>query len=131
VFSDDFAVHMMGVEDVAAGPMWKDAFPDAGPMTALNRGWVWRDGELAGLESAAITTRWDRDSGYPTGHRVRVTDTNGREHALEGTITAACSWHTWSNVNMLIALARWECEGRTGWGDSQTAAWSDFVHRCL
>ncbi|HEY3240960.1 MAG TPA: hypothetical protein VGL92_15435 [Acidimicrobiia bacterium] len=131
VFSDDFAFHMMGVEDPSTGPVWKDAFPDAGALTAINRGWIWRDGELTGLESAAITTRWNRDTGYPVAHTVRITGTSGLELSLEGTITASCSWSPWSNANMLISLARWECEGRVGWGDSQVATWTDFVHRVL
>ncbi len=131
VFSDDFAFHMMGVDDPSTGPPWQEAFPDAGAMSAMNRGWIWRDGELTGLESTCLATRWNLDTGYPVGHTLRITDTNGRELSLTGTITASCSWAPWSNANMLISLCRWECEGRTGWGDSQTATWTDFVHRCL
>ena len=85
----------MGVDDPSTGPFWRDAFPGAEAMTAMNRGWVWRDGELAGLESTTPATRWNLDA------------------------------------NMLISLCRWECEGRTGWGDSQAATWTDLVQRCL
>ena len=131
VFSDDFAVHMMGIDHPSTEPFWRDAFPDAGALAALSRGWVWHHGELTGLESSRLATRWDRDTGYPVAHTLEITATNGREYALTGTITASCSWNTWSNVSMLISLCRWECDGRTGWGDSQTAVWSDFVHRCL
>ncbi|MGH8974422.1 MAG: DUF7064 domain-containing protein [Acidimicrobiia bacterium] len=131
VFDDEFAFHMMGFEHPGSGPIWQDAFPDAEALTAVNRGWVWRDGELTGLQSAAITTQWDRDTGYPVAHAVQITDTNGRELSLAGTVTATCPWSTWSNVNMLIGLTRWECEGRMAWGDSQLAVWTDFVHRCF
>ncbi|MGH9036263.1 MAG: DUF7064 domain-containing protein [Acidimicrobiia bacterium] len=131
VFSDDFAFNMMGVDDPSTGPVWQEAFPQGGALTAINRGWVWRDGELAGLESTSLATRWNRDTGYPVAHTLQITDTKGRELSLNGTITASCSWAPWSNANMLISLCRWEYEGRTAWGDSQTATWTDFVQRCL
>ncbi len=130
VFSDDFAFHMMGLEDPSADPVWRAAFPDAEAMTGLNRGWIWRNGELTGLASTRLTTQWNLDTGYPAGHTLRITDTGGFELTLTGTITASCSWHAWSNVNMLISLCRWEHDGRIAWGDSQVATWTDFVH-CL
>jgi hypothetical protein len=131
VFDDDFAFHMMGVEDPSSDPIWKEAFPDGGSLTAINRGWIWRNGELTGLASARLTTRWNVDTGYPVGHTLQLIDTNGFELSLTGTITASCSWSTWSNVNMLISLSRWEHDGRIAWGDSQVATWTDFVYRCL
>jgi hypothetical protein len=131
VFGDDFAVHMMGVEDPSAGPIWRSAFPDADGLTAINRGWIWRNGELTGLASSRLTTRWNLDTGHPAGHTLQITDTNGFEMSLVGTITATCSWNTWSNVHMLISLCRWEYDGRVAWGDSQVAAWTDFMYHCL
>ena len=131
VFGDDFAFHMMGLEDPSRDPIWKDAFPGAENLTALNRGWIWRNGELTGLATTELTTRWNLDTGYPVEHTLRITDTNGFELSLVGTVTASCSWITWSNVNMLIGLCRWEHDGRVAWGDSQVATWTDFVHRCL
>ncbi len=46
---------------------------------------------------------------------------------LTGTITAACHWNTGPNVDMSISLTRWECRGRTGYGDTQAASWTDFA----
>ena len=51
----------------------------------------------------------------------------GAEHVLHGQLRAAAPWHTWSNVHMSIGLARWESDGRVGYGDSQVAMWTDFV----
>jgi hypothetical protein len=128
VFDDDFAVHFMGFEDPASSPAWGGIYDPDPALQAINRGWVWLDGELAGVESVAFSTDWDLTTGHPARQAARVTDSAGRELDLTGTITAACHWNTWSNVNMSICLTRWECRGRTGYGDTQAALWTDFVH---
>lgn len=129
VVDDDFAFHLMGMERPSDGPIWRDIYPvDDSLPDATNRGWIWRDGELLGLTSASVRTRWDRSTGYPTAHRVTMTDTRGREYILDGDVVASNNWSAWSNAFLVIGLTRWEYEGRTGWGDSQIGAWTDFVH---
>lgn len=125
-FSDDFAIHVTGLEDVATAP-WRDRFTaDETLPAAMNRGWVWSGGELKALASASIRTEWAPRGGQ-RAHTLDVVDADGRAYAITGTVTARCPWNTWSNVHMSIGLARWECEGQVGWGDSQTAMWTDFV----
>jgi hypothetical protein len=131
VFGDDFAVHFTGFEDPASSPVWREVYEPDPAMQAVNRGWVWLDGELTGVESVTFSTRWDLGTGHPLGIVGRVVDSAGREFELTGTITAACHWNTWPNVEMSICLTRWECRGRTGYGDTQAAAWTDFTHRLL
>lgn len=124
-FDENFVIHVTGLEEVDTAP-WRDVFAaDPAFPAGFNRGWVWRDGTLKTLAAATVETFWDglRQS----GHRVRVTDSDGREYVIDGEIRAASTWHTWSNVHMSIALARWTCEGRVGHGDSQIAMWTDFV----
>lgn len=94
----------------------------------MNRGWVWAGGELRAVETASVRTRWDPRTCYPLEHEVAITDSSGREYRLNGTVTASNNWSAWSNAFFGISLARWEGEGRTGWGDSQIGAWTDFVH---
>jgi hypothetical protein len=129
VFGDDFAFHMTGIEHPSSNPVWRDVYPVDDTLAAtMNRGWVWTDGELRGVETAAVRTRWDTAMCYPVAHEVELTDSSGRDHRFTGTVTAANNWSAWSNAFFGISLARWECAGRTGWGDSQIGAWTDFVH---
>lgn len=129
VFDDDLAFHLMGIEHASSSPLWKDLYAvDDTLAAAMNRGWVWRDGELLALSAATVRTRWDRATGYPTAHEMTLTDSAGRQYVLTGEVTAMNNWSTWSNAFFAIGLTRWELAGRVGWGDSQTAAWTDFVH---
>lgn len=128
IFGDDFAMHILGVEDPDKKPIWSSTYPiDAATAAQINRGWVWRDGDLCGINSVSVRTDWDLATGYPKTHHIDVVDSFGRPYALKGTITSACNWHTWSNAQMLVCLARWECDGRVGHGDSQIAVWTDFT----
>lgn len=132
VFGDDFALNVTGVDDPARDPIWHGIYEfDRETAAAYNRGWVWRDGELHGLETSSIRTDWDRATGHPTSQTIDITDSGGREFQLTATITAACGWHYFSNMRVGICLARWECEGRIGWGECQTVAWTDFVHHLM
>lgn len=127
MFDDDYSVHVTGLEDPDTA-QWRDRFPeDAALSRAMNRGWVWKDGRLLTVTSAHIETEWDVDHRRQKTHRVVVVDETGAEHRLHGQIRAAANWHTWSNVHMSVALTRWECAGRIGYGDSQVAMWTDFV----
>lgn len=125
-FGEDFVVHVTGIEDPRTAS-WRDRYEVDEGLTAMNRGWVWRDGELRTLASAAIRTTWDRAGMRQAAHEVEIVDDAGREYRITGEPRATCPWHTWSNVHMSIGLARWDCEGRVGHGDTQCAMWTDFV----
>ncbi|MCW3010682.1 MAG: hypothetical protein JWO90_1086 [Solirubrobacterales bacterium] len=125
-FGEDFAIHVTGLEDVRTAS-WRERFTaDESMPAAMNRGWVWKDGELRTLASARIRTTWAPRGGQ-VAHELDLVDADGRAYAVTGTVRALCPWNTWSNVHMSIGLGEWTCEGRTGWGDSQTAMWTDFV----
>jgi hypothetical protein len=128
MFGDDYAVHVTGLEDPETA-QWRDRFPeDAALSRAMNRGWVWRDGQLRTVTSARIESEWDHAGRRQVAHRVVVVDETGEEHRLEGRLRAGANWHTWSNVHMSVGLTRWETpDGRVGHGDSQVAMWTDFV----
>lgn len=129
VFDDDFAFHLTGIEHPGSDPVWRELYPvDDAFADRMNRGWVWTGGELRGLERASVRTHWDPTTCYPLRHDVALTDSAGREYEFTGTVVAENNWSAWSNAFFGIGLARWEHEGRTGWGDSQIGAWTDFVH---
>jgi hypothetical protein len=126
-FSDDYVVHVIGIEDPETAG-WRERFrADPAMAEAMNRGWVWKDGRLLTVTSARIATEWAHDSRRQSAHEVVVTDETGQEHRLSGQLRASAPWHTWSNVHMSVGLTRWECDGQVGYGDSQVALWTDFV----
>lgn len=127
MFSPDYAVHVTGLEDPESAA-WRDRFgEDPALSRQMNRGWVWKDGQLRTVRSARIQTEWNRPERRQAAHEVLVVDEAGEEHHLKGELIASCPWHTWSNVHMSIGLTRWECGGQVGHGDSQVAMWTDFV----
>jgi hypothetical protein len=127
IFGDDYAIHVTGLEEPETA-QWRDRFAEGvGLSRAMNRGWVWQNGRLHTVISAHIETEWDFAGRHQVAHRVVALDETGTEHRMHGQIRAAANWHTWSNVHMSIGLARWECNGRVGHGDSQVAMWTDFV----
>jgi hypothetical protein len=129
VFGDDLAFHMMGVEHPSHDPVWRDIYLiDDAVADSTNRGWIWTHGELREIHAASVRTRWDTTTAYPLAHEVAFTDSTGRDHTITGTVTASNNWSAWSNAFFGISLTRWEHAGRTGWGDSQIGAWTDFVH---
>jgi len=132
VFGEDFALNITGVDDPARDPAWAGLY-DFTPeqAEAMNRGWVWRDGELLDVVKASIRTRWDRATLYPVAQTVDFTDSGGRDLRLVGEVVAACNWHVYSNVRVGMCLTRWECDGRTGWGETQPVTWTDFVHHLV
>ena len=125
-FDDDFAIHVTGVEDPRTAP-WRERFSaDESLPGAMNRGWVWVDGELRTLTRTEIATTWSAD-GTQRAHQVEITDSEGRDYSVAGEVIALCPWNTWSNVHMSIGLGRWECDGKIGYGDTQAALWTDFM----
>jgi hypothetical protein len=132
VFGEDLVVHVTAVDDPDRDPAWRGMFSWDGEMAAeYNRGWIWRDGELFAVEEVSVQTAWDAATGHVTGQSIELTDSGGRELEVRGTVTAACPWHTYPNMRAEICLTRWECEGRTGWGDLQAIAWNDFLHQLM
>jgi len=127
-FHEDFAVHVVAMEDPDHEPLWTQALEFSKErVDASGRGWVWRDGELTGLAEISLRTDWDRSTGYPTGHLIEIVDTNGKPYSLTSRTTGASRWYTWSNGFFPVTYMRYECEGRVGSGETQTGCWTDFV----
>ncbi len=117
--SDDYAIHITGIEHPETAE-WRERFPaDPAMARALNRGWVWKDGQLRTITTARIATEYDRPGRRQAAHDVVVIDDSGEEHRLHGEIRAAANWHPWSNVHISGGLTCWECNGQVGYGDSQ------------
>jgi hypothetical protein len=126
-FSDDYIIHVCGLEDPETAE-WRDRFSaDPARAQAMNRGWVFKDGRLLTVQDVRIQTEWDRAGRRQAAHDIVLTDETGQVHHLKGELTASAHWHTWSNYHGSIGLARWESDGKVCHGDSQVAMWTDFV----
>ncbi|GAA0623933.1 hypothetical protein GCM10009547_28810 [Sporichthya brevicatena] len=132
VFGEDFAIHAFAVEDPTRKPIWDGLFEFSADRAAeLSRGWVWKDGDLTYLESVTLTAEWDLTRRYPTAYRVDMVDVEDRRWSMTAELVAASNWYLWNNIYTPILLMRFECDGRSGYGDSQIGAWTDVVRRRL
>ena len=130
VFGDDFAFGTTAFDSEDTDPEWKGVLeiPGGDPVRG---GWVYRDGEIVPVVSATKRTRHDVDSLFPESVEMTITDANGRDYELTGTVLAAAPWSTWPNIDSVICLARWECDGRVGHGDIQEVQFTDYKHGFL
>jgi len=88
----------------------------------LHRGWVWRDGEHTSIDRWDVRTELEDDGTTHRVSHVRATDKRGRLHELRGDLLRVAvgvdgnrDRHTLLNEG----LARWNYEGRTGYGISE------------
>jgi hypothetical protein len=60
---------------------------------------------------------------------LTIADDTGYSMSVHGTVIAAASPQTWPNIDAAVCLARWECDGRVGYGDFQDARFGDCIRR--
>ena len=82
------------------------------------------------IEARKIT-RYDRTHLCPQVVEMEVKDDAGRTFQLTGEVVAGAPLNTWPKIRVPTCLAKWSCNGRTGWGDIQEAQWHDFLKACL
>lgn len=88
----------------------------------LHRGWVWRDGEAASIRRWDVRTELAGDGVTHRVSHVDVTDARGRVHALRGDLlrVASLPHHVGERRTVVNeGLARWTCDGGTGYGISE------------
>lgn len=105
-FSDDYAVHAILSFDETA----------AGEKLTLKHGYVLRDGVLKGLASGGGSTARDSEF-YPRTVELQLVDSDGEEHRLSGRGLTRFPWQAWPNMVGFNALAEWQSEGLTGYGE--------------
>jgi hypothetical protein len=128
VFGDDFAFGTTAFDSEDTDPDWKGVLqiPGGDPTRG---GWVLRDGELTPVVSTVKRTLRNKETLFPEGVEMTITDAGGRDYEIKGTIKAAANWRTWHNMESVICLTEWECEGRTGYGDTQDVLFHDYIRR--
>jgi hypothetical protein len=130
VFGDDFAFGTTAFDSLDREPEWLGIMeiPGGDPVRG---GWVLRDGALVPVVSASKRTIRNRRTLFPEAIEMTITDADGRAYEISGTVTAAAPWQTWHNMQSVICLTRWECEGRVGYGDAQEVLFHDYIRAFL
>jgi len=88
----------------------------------LHRGWVWRDGAAASIRDWTVKSTLADDGLTHRRSQVRATDAHGRVHVLDGEVLrVAGALHDRGAGGTVLneGLARWTCDGRTGYGISE------------
>lgn len=100
------------------------------PEHLLTDGWIYEHGVFTRIASyQRVTTRDPRDLST-LGHRLEITDRQGREYRISGETVASCPVVGWHNSSMNQSLIRWDVNGEELWGESQDVQWHDFMRQC-
>ena len=127
-FGPDFAFNCSAFDHPDRNPVTMKALPITEEM-AFNDGWIWRNGELVKITSINKLTQRDPVNGRPLSHDMLAVDVNGREYHIKGTVTAGLPQSFWPNCLSHMGMTRWDCDGNTGWGDTQEIQWAEFTRK--
>lgn len=127
VFGDDFSFCCTAFDHPDLEPDWIGLFTFPAERACVG-GHVRRDGETFEITGCRKRTTRNPRSLYPETVEMEIADRGGGRHVVKGTILAACSFSQWQNMTVPLCLARWECNGRVGYGDVQDVQWGDNVY---
>lgn len=116
------------LDDPALGPEWLGTYK-VSPQDLLKDGWIRRDGEVLKITRCSKLTKRDPATGRPLSHVIDITDSRGRSDRIVGEVIAATPWSGWPNMVCWICCTRWECNGETGYGDTQEVQWTDYIFK--
>jgi hypothetical protein len=127
VFDDETAFHLTATDDPLRNPGWKVHYPNFDRRQSVKFGWLLLGGRKTRIKTASKLTIYDRTSCMPMLIDIEIVDEHDRVHRFKGTLVAGTPVHLWQNVRVPICLARWEYEGRVGWGDVQDVQYADYL----
>jgi hypothetical protein len=107
-FGSDLAIHAIFSFDPHDG---------ARDLT-LAHGYVVENGDVFGLKPSTGRTE-RKDDRYAETIELTLTDSRDRTWSLSGSSLTTFPWFPWPNMVGFNVLARWECAGRTGYGEIQ------------
>jgi hypothetical protein len=128
VFGDDLMFGTTAFDSEDRDPEWRGvmSLPGGDP---LRGGWIRRDGEYLPVVSVSKRTFRNERTLFPEAVELMITDATGYSMDAHGTVIAASNWRTWHNMNSVICLTRWECDGRVGYGDFQDVQFQGYIRR--
>lgn len=107
-FSKDLAIHAIFSFDAERN----------GTELALTHGYVVERGQVYGLKAGRGRARRGRDR-YADLVELQLVDRDGREWRLKGTGLTSFPWQCYANMVGFNVLARWELDGKVGYGEIQ------------
>lgn len=131
VFDETFAFHVLAADTPEYHPDWKDRYPQFPAGANHLWGYVWRDGKLLGVKHVDQRTRRAADGLTPSSVDLVIEDEEGGRHEFSGEVVACLPYEPWNNVVVHMSLARWQHQGRLGWGDVQDIKYPGFVRHLL
>lgn len=128
VFDDELAFGTTAFDSEDRDPDWKGklSVPGGDP---LRGGWIWHDGDYSPVVSVSKRVQRDEATLLPESVDMKITDASGLELDVRGEIIAASPFSSWPNMVAIISLTRWQCDGRVGYGDTQSVLYGDYVRK--
>ena len=127
VFDDSFAFHTAAFDTPKYHPEWARTFPAVKAGENHLWGYIWKNSRLLGIKSVDQHVQREADGLFPKSVKLRVEDTEGGVHEINGTVESRIPFNPWDNMTCYFCLARWECDGKVGYGDLQDCTWNDYV----
>jgi hypothetical protein len=127
VFDDDFCFGCTAFDDEGSDPDWQGILKIPGSGDPVTGGWVYHEGVVKPIVTATKRTVRDMKRMFPISVEMELVDADGGRWPMRGEIVSAAPWKPWPNIDSIIALARWECRGKVGYGDFQQFTWNDYT----
>lgn len=90
-------------------------------------GYIWNEGKLNGIARVDNHVTRAADGITPEAMEMRITDSEGRGYAIRGTVQAQMPFQAGANMMTFMSMARWECDGREGYGEHQDCNHNDHA----
>lgn len=126
-FDETFAFHLTAFDSAELHPEWAGLYEGPGEGENLRWGYVWKDGTLRNIVKCRKFTDYMDDRILVRRVDLLVEDSEGETYEITGTTTANYPWMSWSNMHCAYALTKWQCNGKTGWGDIQDCVWNQHM----
>jgi hypothetical protein len=128
VFGPDLMFGTTAFDSEDTDPEWKGVMsvPGGDP---LRGGWIYHDGDYVPVVSVSKRTVRNELTLFPEAVELTIADATGYSMDIHGTVTAASNWRAWHNMDSVICLTRWECDGRVGYGDTQDVQLQSYVRQ--
>lgn len=107
-FGKDLAIHCIAYFD----PL------NTKKVGPLLHGYVVENGKLYGLAEGTGSAERD-DRLLPLAIEMTVKDVRGKTFRIQGKSASTWHWSAWPGIIVHSALLQWECDGKTGWGETQ------------
>jgi hypothetical protein len=127
VFNDNCSFYCSMFDDPADHPEWEGKL--IRPIDSCMVNGFWRkDGETLELVDGHKLLIRNPVTLFPERVELKLIDSKGREHKVNGMMQALSSFGMWYNMEVCVCQTRWEGEAMVGYGDTQDIKLGDFMY---